>query len=154
MEEQHLPGYLHQAKRGLLLFALVSLFMTACGSSEEISASGPWGRPSPGSAANAAFYVTLHNHTAEVEELVAAESDICAQVELHESAMDENNVMSMRHVEKIVILPGETVQLEPGGLHIMCIDRLVALEPGDLVPIRLHFAKHGELSIEAEIREQ
>jgi copper(I)-binding protein len=139
---------------GFLLLVLISLLLVACGSSEQISATDLWGRPSPGSAANAAFYVTIHNSGSELEELVAADIDICGQTELHESTFDENNVMSMQHVEKITIPPGETIHLEPGGLHIMCIDRQANLEPGDLIPIMLQFANYGELSVEAEIREQ
>ena len=138
----------------LPLLALVGLMLVACGSSEQITVTNLWGRPSPGSAANAAFYLSIHNNGPELEELVAADIDICGQTELHESTIDENSVMSMQHVEKIKVPPGETIHLEPGGLHIMCIDRQADLAPGDSIPITLQFANYGELSVEAEIREQ
>ena len=147
-------GRINQPGWGVRLLALVSLVLVACASSEQITATDLWGRPSPGSATNAAFYGTILNHGAELEELVAADIEICGQTELHKSTLDENSVMSMQHVEKIVIPPGEMIQLEPGGLHIMCIDRQADLDPGDLIPIRLQFANFGELSVEAEIREQ
>ena len=145
---------LHRAKWGLLLWALIGLLLVACGSSEQIAATDLWGRPSPASAANTAFYVTIRNNGSELETLVAAEIDICDQTELHQSTLDENSIMSMQHVEKIEIPPGETIHLEPGGLHIMCLDRLANLEPGELVPIRLQFATYGQLAVEAEIRAQ
>jgi copper(I)-binding protein len=138
----------------LPLLALVCLVGVACGSSEQITVTDLWGRPSPGSAANAAFYVSIHNNGSALEELVAADIDICGQTELHESTIDENSVMRMQHVEIIRVPPGETIHLEPGGYHIMCIDRQADLDPGDQIPITLHFANYGELSVEAEIREQ
>ncbi len=145
---------INQPVWGLLFLPIISLLWVACGSSEQITVSDLWGRPSPGSADNAAFYVTIHNSGSELEELVAVDIDICGQTELHESSFDENNVMSMQHVEKIAVPSGETIHLEPGGLHIMCIDRQANLEPGDLIPITLQFANYGELLVEAEIREQ
>ena len=138
----------------LAILAIVSLMLVACGGSEQITINDSWGRPSPGSAANAAFYMSIHNNGSEVEELVAADVDICDQIELHESRIDDNGVMSMRHIEKIIIPPGETIDLEPGGLHIMCISRQADLAPGDEIPIRLQFANFGDLTVEAEIREQ
>ena len=138
----------------LPLLAIVSLMPVACGSSEQITVTDLWGRPSPGSAANAAFYVSIHNNGSELEELVAADIDICGQTELHKSTIDENSVMSMQHVEKIKVPPGETIHLAPGGYHIMCFDRQADLAPGDQIPITLQFANYGELSVEAEIREQ
>ncbi len=147
-------GRIKQPVQGRLLLLLLSLVLVACATSEQITATGLWGRPSPGSATNAAFYGTIHNHGAEFEELVAADIDICGRTELHESTLDENSIMSMHHIEKIAIPPGGMIKLEPGGLHIMCIDRQADLDPGDLVPIRLQFLNFGELSVKASIREQ
>lgn len=132
----------------------VSLMLVACGSSEQLTVSDSWGRPSPMAAANAAFYMSIHNNSSDVEELVAAEIDICGQTELHESMIDENGVMSMHHVEAIIIPPGETILLEPGGLHIMCINRQGDLVAGDQIPILLQFTTLGDITVEAEIREQ
>lgn len=133
------------------LIFFVCLVIVACGPSEQVIVSDVWGRPSPGSAANAAFYMSIHNNGSELEVLVTADIDICAKTELHESIVDDNSVMSMHHVDKIGLPPGETIHLEPGGLHIMCIDRQAELEPGDQIPITLHLAHEGDLSVEATI---
>ena len=70
------------------------------------------------------------------------------------STIDDDGVMSMQQVAQIVVPAGESVALEPGGLHVMCIDRQVELSPGDRFPITLSFVNAGEIVIEAEIRER
>jgi copper(I)-binding protein len=41
-----------------------------------------------------------------------------------------------------------------GGLHVMCIDKLRALETGEQIPLTLTFANAGEMVVNAEIREE
>ena len=113
-----------------------------------------WGRPSPKSAANAAFYMVIDNSGREDDSLVMASLDICGRTELHLSTIDDDGVMSMRQVQQIEVPAGESIALEPGGLHVMCIDRQVELKPGDRVPMTLSFVNAGEVVVEAEIREQ
>jgi copper(I)-binding protein len=105
-------------------------------------------------ASNAAFYMAIRNTGQEEDTLTEAAIDICGVTELHLSTVDNDGVMSMQHVQQIDIPAGETTMLEPGGLHIMCIDRQAELNPGDQVPISLSFTQAGELIVEAEIREQ
>ncbi len=62
-------------------------------------------------------------------------------------------VMQMREVDSIVIPAGETVSLEPGGLHIMLLDLQTELEPGDTIEVTLVFAEAGEMTVTAEVRE-
>ena len=139
----------------LILAVMATLFLAACDGADQggIVIENVWGRPSPKSASNAAFYMDIRNSGQEDDSLVEASVGICGKTELHMSAIDENGVMSMRQVQAIDILDGETVKLEPGGLHIMCIDRQVELNLGDRFPITLLFAGVGEQTVEAEIQE-
>lgn len=142
--------------RKLLVYSilLATGVLVACGSDEpNIEVSDVWGRPSPQMAANAAFYMTIENRGGQDDRLVAAEIAICGTAELHESVVDANNVMSMQHVDKIDVPAGETVKLEVGGLHVMCLNRQGDLEAGGLIPITLTFEKSGVVEVEAEIRQ-
>jgi copper(I)-binding protein len=49
----------------------------------------------------------------------------------------EGNVMRMRAVPRLELPPGKTVELKPGGYHMMLVDLKRPLRKGDLVPIRL-----------------
>ena len=144
-------------KQSALFIVLFSGFLlVACNSGDQsgIVVEDIWGRPSPKSASNAAFYMAIRNADQEQDSLIEASIDICGATELHMSTIDEDGVMSMQHVRQIDIPAGGTTTLEPGGLHVMCIDRQAELNPGDRVPISLSFTQAGEIIVEAEIREQ
>ena len=66
----------------------------------------------------------IHNGTGTDDELVGAEFEGCGAIELHNMFM-EKDVMVMREVEggKIPIPAGETVELKPGGYHLMFMQR-------------------------------
>jgi len=48
-------------------------------------------------------------------------SPVAGVAEIHEMAMD-NNVMKMRAVAALALPAGETVELRPGGYHLMLMD--------------------------------
>ncbi|MBK8988341.1 MAG: copper chaperone PCu(A)C [Chloroflexi bacterium] len=130
--------------------------MTSQAESDELLVMNVWGRNSPMAAPNGAFYMTIVNNTDKDEQLLSASANVCAVVELHEMYMMDNNAMGMRQVTGgvIVIPAGETVELKVGGLHVMCIDKTRALELGETIPVTLNFANAGEMTVNAEIREE
>lgn len=142
----------------VLLVVFASLALAACGNGavEEgaITVSDVWGRPSPMSAANAAFYMNIHNNGPEADRLIDAASDACRHIELHESKMDDAGMMRMEHIMEIELPAGQTVALQVGGLHVMCLDRQVDLLPGETIELELHFANAGVIPVEVEIREE
>lgn len=63
-------------------------------------------------------------------------------------------MMGMREVMRIELPAGETIRLEPGGLHIMLIGLDDDLVPGEEFDITLVFEQAGEQTITVEVREQ
>jgi copper(I)-binding protein len=70
--------------------------------------------------------------------LIAAKSPVAGVVELHEMVM-EGDVMKMRQIPGLDIVPGRVLELKPGGFHVMLIDLKGQLRGGDVVPITLVF---------------
>ena len=71
--------------------------------------------------------------------LVAAQSPVAGVVEIHEMAM-EGSVMKMRALADGLPLPaGQTVELKPGGYHVMLLDLKAQVKEGDVVPVTLVF---------------
>ena len=124
--------------RPLLLILIVAAGCSG-GDSSGLEVADPWARPSPNVATNAAFFLTVSN-TSEVDEtLVSATSDACRVTELHESRMNDG-VMSMQQLTAGIAVPAsQTVLLQPGGLHVMCIDKLGDFGEGDEVDLTLEF---------------
>ena len=57
--------------------------------------------------------------------------------------------MRMRPVAGgLVIPPGQTVKLEPGGYHLMIIGPKQAFKVGDHIPATLRFEHAGSLKVE------
>lgn len=71
--------------------------------------------------------------------LVGGSTPAAATVEIHEMKMD-GNVMRMRALEQGLELPrGETVELRPGGYHLMLMGLKQPLQAGTTVPVVLRF---------------
>lgn len=141
----------------LSLFYLVFLAaISGCGvnGAQSMEVQALWARPSPQGARNAAFYMTVVNRTGQDDALVQVRTDACGTVELHQSALDDQSVMRMAPVPqgRIPVPAGNTITLEPGGLHVMCLDVLEPLTLGQQIPVTVVFEEAGEMGVVAEVR--
>lgn len=138
--------------RTITIASLVVL--AACSSAGEITVTDPWGRPSPAMADAAAFYMEIDNATDTDVTLIAASTNACGVVELHESSMNDDGVMMMAEQEAGIAVPaGSATTLEPGGLHVMCLQMTDPLAVGDSIDVELEFDDGTSESVVVEIRE-
>ncbi len=143
-------------KKLILEFLLVVIWLSivSCGPSEpEIIVTGAWGRIPPSSTTNAAFYMDIHNEGGVADRLVSANTLACGSTQIHETQIDEQGVASMQHVMEIEIPASDSVSLEVGGLHIMCMNKQYNFEAGGSVFITLILETSGELVVAVEMRE-
>jgi copper(I)-binding protein len=84
------------------------------------------------------------------DQLISASSPVAGEVQLHEMAM-EGNVMRMRQVKEVVVPAGAIVELKPGGLHLMFMNIKAPLTAGEAVPVKLKFAKAGEVEVKMPV---
>jgi copper(I)-binding protein len=104
-----------------------------------------WTRATPAGAPTAAGYLTITNNGAEADKLIAASSPAAASGKLHLMTV-KDGVMSMSPVEGgIEILPGKSVTLAPGGIHIMFVTLKEPLKEGGKFPVTLTFEKAGKI---------
>lgn len=116
----------------------------------SIDVAGAWVRATlPGSTASAAYF-TITNHGRAPDVLRSVSSPVSARVELHRTAMVDG-VARMRPAGDIEVRAGASLSAEPGALHVMLLELARPLQPGEQVPIRLHFAEAGEISVQAEV---
>jgi len=87
--------------------------------------------------------------------LVEASSPVAGTTEIHEMTMD-NGVMRMRQIPGLDLPAGQTVELRPGGYHVMLLNLRQQLEAGQTVPITLVFVDANQRrfiqQIEAPVR--
>jgi hypothetical protein len=108
----------------------------------------PWTRATPGGAKAGGGYMKLVNSGAAADRLVGARSPAADKVEIHEMRMD-GNIMRMRELDKGLELPaGATVELKPGGYHLMFTGLRAPLAKDARVPVTLVFEKAGAIDVE------
>jgi copper(I)-binding protein len=148
---------MHALKQALFLNLFLGLIfaLIACTPEEpRLDITDVWSRSSAPTALNSAFYMIISNEGSEPDALVSAESNVCGEIQLHESEIDDQGVMTMRQQSEINIPPGGTVVLQVGGLHLMCLDRQIDFVSGETVPLTLDFETAGESDVLAEIRDE
>lgn len=116
----------------------------------EITIEHPWTRAA-GANGNGAGFMRLRNTGAAADRLLSASTPAARVVELHMMERD-GDVMRMRPVQDIPIPPGETVTLQPGGLHVMLIGLTAEMARGARVPLTLRFERAGEVRVELAVQ--
>ena len=111
----------------------------------------PWSRATPSTAPSAGGFLTLTNKGNAPDRLIAIETPAAKQAEIHEMKMD-GAVMRMREIENGVVLPpGQTVELKPGGYHVMFIGLKAPFVKDQNVSATLVFEKAGRIDIEFQV---
>ena len=117
----------------------------------SIEVSHVWARPSAPGAKNGAAYVTLKNAGKDGDTLLSVESPSSEKAEIHQH-IHEGDVMRVQRVDAGVGVPaGQTVTFNPGSYHIMLLGLKDKLEDGKSLPLKLHFAKAGDVQVEIKI---
>jgi copper(I)-binding protein len=118
----------------------------------DIDIGHPWARPTVAGQSVGGGYLKLSNKGQAADKLVSATVDagVAQRVELHTMSMD-GNMMRMREVDAIDVPVGKTVELAPGGMHLMFIGLKAPLKAGDSFPLTLKFQKAGEVKVDVKV---
>ncbi|MGH8530240.1 MAG: copper chaperone PCu(A)C [Nevskiales bacterium] len=109
-----------------------------------------WIREAPPGAAVHAGYLVLRNNGDEDLVLSAVTSPAFARIELHEMTMHDGQ-MRMRRLDKIPMPAGATINLEPGGKHLMLFRATEPVTAGQHLPLELNFGAIA-IAVDAEVR--
>lgn len=116
----------------IIFASLLALSATAAVAQVEVK--DPWVRATVQQQKSTGAFMQL---TAKQDaRLIEVHSPAASAVEIHEMSMT-NNIMRMRAVPGLDLPAGKTVDLKPGGYHIMLINLKQQVKDGDLVPVTL-----------------
>ena len=111
----------------------------------------PWTRETPGGAKVGGGYLVIKNSGSESDRLVGGSFPVAGHLEIHEMKM-EGDVMRMRALPNgLEIKPGESVQLKPGGYHVMFMDLKKPFKQGEAIKGELRFEKAGVVPVEFKV---
>ena len=131
----------------LSALTLISTTLTGCANDsvdghDELHFSDGWVRVSEYSDhvdGMTGAFATIENHTDHDVTLVGGSAEIANMVEVHEVIMMDGEMKMQAKDGGILIKAGESVTLEPGGLHVMLMGLKEAILEGDEVTLTLDF---------------
>ena len=107
----------------------------------QVTVGDPWIRGTVPQQMSTGAFMQLKSATDA--KLIEARSPVAGVVEIHEMKV-ENNVMRMRAVPSVALPAGRTVELKPGGYHVMMMDLKQQMKDGDVVPMTLVVESGGK----------
>jgi copper(I)-binding protein len=139
-------------RRPILLVLYLAVLVASCGESgPPLTATGVVAfAPLPGSEVSAA-YLTLHNHSQEALTIQQVSSPEFAKVEIHES-MTVDDVIRMRRLDSLTLDAGTRTQFVSGGKHLMLIEPVSELAPGQSVTLQFEYNAGGILIVNTQLK--
>lgn len=133
----------------LVLIALIfySLPVTAA----NLLITEAWIRNLPAVMPVRAGYMSIANVQTQAITIERLTSESFDRIEIHRS-IEKDGVMSMQPVHALTIEPNETLQLAPGGYHLMMMHPLKTLEPGNKIIVTIDFDDQSTQNIEMIVR--
>src|SRR5450631_3153008 len=138
-----------------LLFACASAAGTASAHDyalKSLKIDHPFARATPPGSKTGGVFVTVENTGSQSDRLMSVSSPVAGVAELHEMSVDAG-VMRMRGVAALEVKPGETLQLKPGGYHVMLSELRQPLKVGDKFPLILRFENAGAVEVSVWVEE-
>ncbi|MCC6790614.1 MAG: copper chaperone PCu(A)C [Thermomicrobiales bacterium] len=103
--------------------------------------------PEAESMSMGAAYMVIENTGTTADRLIAGKTAVAETVEIHE-IVDVNGVMKMQPLADGLEIPaGGSVELKPGGYHIMLIGLTESLVDGTTYELTLTFAEAGDVTL-------
>ena len=97
-----------------------------------------------------AGYMSITNNGDTPDRLITVKADF--PLEQVHASVEKDGIAKMVHLDEgIELLPGETIELSPGGLHVMFMGLSEPLVEGEKVSATLVFETAGELEVEFAI---
>lgn len=116
--------------------------------SENLIISHPWSRATAPNQKVGAVFMEIRSKTGQPDRLIGASSPDAEKVEIHNHIKD-GDVMRMRQVDGVDVPADGSVELAPGGYHVMLLGLKAPLFEETVIPLTLKFEKAGNVEIEA-----
>ncbi|CUU71298.1 Copper metallochaperone%2C bacterial analog of Cox17 protein [Campylobacter hyointestinalis] len=112
----------------------------------DIDVNGAFAKATAPNVQNSAAFMTITNNTDQNISLVSASNSVSKFTELH-THVSENGMKKMIQIPQIDIPAKSSIELKPGGLHIMMIGLSKAVNPGDKVDLTLNFSNGKSIDL-------
>ena len=133
----------------ILFFFFLFLFATQ---GDNIRVKDAWIRPADISM-NSALYFKIINESDKADTLYKVTFEDAGMVMMHES-YKKGDMMGMKMVNEIVVMPHSTFELKPGGFHIMLMMLKKDLKADDKKEFELYFKSEKKIKENAIVKDK
>ncbi|HET7365671.1 MAG TPA: copper chaperone PCu(A)C [Burkholderiales bacterium] len=130
-------------------YLMLLLALAATPAAAQIAVEDAWIRATPPGARTAAGYLVISADTAD--RLVSVTSPAAERVETHVT-VHEGDVARMREVKGYDVPAHGTLELKPGGAHLMFVNIKAPMKEGMSVPATLKFQHLGNFRVDFQVR--
>jgi copper(I)-binding protein len=134
----------------LTLISAVSFARGAEVAVGHIVVTAAWARATPPGAKVGVAYLTIENRGSEEVRLRGATVDAASSASIHET-IEENGIAKMHPVSDLAVAAGASLEMRPGGLHLMLMDLHAPIKQGDDLSITLEFANAGRVTVPLQV---
>lgn len=132
----------------LLLFAAAPFALAG-----DMLVQDPWIREAPPTAKALAAYMVLTNTGKQQVKLLRVTSPGFGTVEIHQTTMHQG-MMQMIAQDNLVVNPGSSTVLAPGGYHLMLLEPRQPVRAGERITLQLQFDQGENLILQVPVRRQ
>lgn len=133
-------------KKSLVLLGCVPCVLWAA-MADHFSSQGAYIRANPPARSTTAAYMQAQNTGDAPIIITGVHSPIARKVQIHETVVDDQHVMHMDHMQVLEIPAQSTVDLAPGGKHLMLFNVVEDLRSGTDAIITFDFQDGSKASV-------
>ena len=134
--------------------AVAAVFLSLPAAAEQravIDLADVWVRALPPTQTNTAAYLTVINRGDTGITIVGARADLAGKVEIH-TTREIDGYMRMEQLQDLSVAAGQSLQLAPGGTHLMLLGLARMPLSGETVQLCLELATGDEVCTVAGVR--
>ncbi len=138
-------------RRSLVAFAIAAAFAALPAAAGELAVVNAWSRSTPPVAKVGVVYFTLRNDTKKSDRLLKLSTPVATKVEVHRTE-ELDGIARMREVAVLHVDAGQTLEFQPGGLHVMLMGLRKPLVAGTTYELELLFEVAGPRKVKVTVR--
>ena len=134
--------------KSLNFFILIALFLVSFGhtSYAELAIDDAWIRSGPSNSKTFAGYLKFTNKSSTEISIKELKSNAFEKIEMH-SSFTEDGISSMKKLNALEIPANSSLNLKPGGYHLMLNSPNKMIKESDLIELMIYFEAEGSIKI-------
>ena len=133
------------------VWAVLALLCALPAFGGELTVANAWSRTTPPGVTVGVVYFTLRNDTGKSDRLLKLSTPVATRVEVHRTEVLDG-IARMREVAVLHVDAGQTLEFQPGGMHVMLMGLEKSLVAESTYDLNLLFELAGPRKVKVSVR--